>query len=111
MRPYTYLAIAICLEVAGTLALRSSKGFTRLMPSLFVVVAYATAFYFLSLTLKNMSLGTAYAIWSGVGTALVVIASVVLFREQLTFPGVLGILLIILGVVVLHLSASTAPTP
>lgn len=106
MRPYVYLGLAICSEVAGTLALRSSRGFTRLVPSVFVIVAYAFAFFLLSLTLRSMTVGMAYAIWSGVGTALVAVAGIVLFHEHLTLLGWVGIVLIVVGVFVLNLSAA-----
>lgn len=102
MLAYLWLAAAISSEVVGTLALRSSRGFTQLGPSLVVVVGYGLAFYLLSLALRAIPLGTAYAIWSGAGTAVVAVAGVVLFRERLTVPAVIGIVLIIAGVVVLQ---------
>jgi multidrug transporter EmrE-like cation transporter len=100
--PYVYLALAIASEVVGTLALRSSRGFTVLLPSVLVVAGYAFAFFMLSRALRDMSVGTAYAIWSGVGTAVVALASVPLFGERLSVRSVVGIVLIIVGVVVLE---------
>ena len=102
MSPYVYLSVAIASEVAGTLALRSSRGFTQLAPSLLVVAGYSLAFYMLSLALRGMSVGTAYAIWSGIGTAIVAVAGAVLFGERLTVRSVVGIALIIAGVVLLE---------
>ena len=108
MPAYVYLALAIASEVAGTLALRSARGFTNLIPSILVIAGYGFAFFMLSRALRDMSVGTAYAIWSGVGTAAVAIASVPLFGERLTTRSVIGILLIIAGVAVLETSSSGA---
>lgn len=71
MNKWLFLTTAIASEVIATSALKASEGFTRLVPSVVVVTGYAAAFYFLSLTLKTMPLGTAYAAWSGLGTVLV----------------------------------------
>jgi multidrug transporter EmrE-like cation transporter len=106
--PYVYLSVAIASEVVGTLALRASRGFTQLAPSVLVIGAYSLAFYMLSLALREMSVGTAYAIWSGIGTAIVAIAGAVLFGERLTVRSVLGIALIIVGVVLLETTTGDA---
>lgn len=106
-----YLFVAICAEVAGTLALRYTHGFMKLLPSLIVVSAYSFAFYMLSLALRNIPVGIAYAIWSGVGTAIVAIAGMVLFGERLTIATVAGLALIIAGVVLLEVSLSAVPNP
>ncbi len=74
-RQWVYLALAIVSEVIATSALKAAQGFTRWIPSLLVVAGYATAFYFLSLTLRTIPLGISYAIWSGVGVALVALLS------------------------------------
>jgi small multidrug resistance pump len=103
MQKWLYLTLAIISEVAGTTALRSAEGFTRLMPSCIVVVGYATAFYFLSLTLKAIPVGVAYAIWSGAGTALVVLIAWIFMGQKMDVAGAIGILLIIAGVLVLNL--------
>jgi small multidrug resistance pump len=95
------LFVAIVSEVAATSALKASQGFTRLVPSLIVVVGYAAAFYFLSLTLKSIPVAVAYAIWSGVGILLVTLVGVFLFRQTLDVPAILGIALILGGVVLL----------
>jgi len=102
------LFIAIISEVIGTSALKASQGFTRLIPSLLVIGGYATAFYFLALTLKAIPVGIAYAIWSGVGILLVSIAGFVLYRQSLDFPAIAGIGLIVIGVVVLCLFSKSA---
>jgi small multidrug resistance pump len=95
------LFIAIVSEVAATSALKASLGFTRFWPSLVVVVGYATAFYFLSLTLKSIPVAVAYALWSGVGILLVTLAGILLYRQTLNVPAVIGIVLIVAGVVIL----------
>ena len=96
------LAIAIIAEVVGTSALRASEGFTKVVPSILVVAGYSVAFYFLSLTLKNIPVGIAYAIWSGVGTVLITIVGVVVFNQRLDVPAVIGLSLILLGVVIIN---------
>lgn len=102
MNPWTHLALAIGAEVIGTSALKSSEGFSRLWPSLVVVVGYATAFYFLSLTLKAIPVGVAYAIWSGVGIVLIALVAWLMHGQTLDLAGVIGIGLIVAGVVVLN---------
>ena len=79
---WLYLSIAILAEVVATSSLKAAEGFTRLTPSLIVVFGYGTAFYFLSLTLRTMQVGTAYAIWSGVGTVLVSLIAWILFNPN-----------------------------
>lgn len=109
MQKWVFLIVAIVSEVAGTSALKSAEGFTRLWPSTIVVLGYASAFYFLSLTLKAIPVGIAYAIWSGVGTALIVLVAWIFMGQKLDLPAVAGILLILLGVLVLYVfSKSTA---
>ncbi len=100
---YFYLAVAIVAEVIATSALKAADGFSRLVPSIVVVVGYAAAFYFLSLTLRTMALGVVYAIWSGVGIALICMIGAVFYKQPLDLPGVVGISLIIAGVLVLNL--------
>ncbi len=102
MSPWVYLGIAIVSEVAGTSALKASAGFTRLGPSLVVGVGYASAFYFLSLTLRTIPVAVAYAIWSGVGIALIAFVSWLVYGQKLDVPALLGIALIVAGVVVLN---------
>tara|TARA_B100000212_G_scaffold296599_1_gene239986 strand:+ start:88 stop:414 length:327 start_codon:yes stop_codon:yes gene_type:complete len=97
--PYTFLFLAIILEVVGTLFLRDTEGFTKMMPNLIVVVSYAASFYFLSLTFQHISVSVAYAIWSGVGIVLIAILGAIKYQQ---FPSLLvsfGILLIVTGVI------------
>lgn len=108
MPVYAILAIAIVSEVIGTLSLKASEGFTRLGPSMIVVVAYGLAFYFLSLTLKSIPVGIAYAVWSGIGVTLVALIGWLLFGQKLDIAAVLGMGLIIVGVIVLNLFSNTA---
>jgi small multidrug resistance pump len=102
--PYVFLAGAILAEVLGTTALKASEGFSKLWPSVWTVVGYLVSFVLLALTLKTMEVGTAYAIWSAVGTALIVAIGIVFFNESVTLVRMLGIALIIVGVVLLNLS-------
>lgn len=105
---YFYLAIAIVAEVIGTSALKAAEGFTRPLPTLVVAVGYGTAFYFLSLALKVIPVGIAYAIWSGVGVALITLIGWLLFRQRLDLPALAGIAMIVGGVVVIQLSSVAA---
>lgn len=101
------LAVAIVCEVGGTSALRASDGFTRLWPSVAVVVGYGLSFVALALALKQgLGLGPAYAIWSGLGTALITVVGLVIFGDRITAAGYAGIALIIVGVVVINLSGA-----
>ena len=106
--PYIYLTIAIVGEVIATSSLKASEGFTRLAPSLIVVVGYAVAFYFLALTLKVVPIGTAYAVWSGLGIVLVALAGWIVFGQKIDAWGALGMGLIVAGVVVLNFVSKTA---
>ena len=100
---YLFLAIAIISEVIATSSLKASMGFTRLWPSVLVVSGYASAFYFLSLTLRTIPVAVAYAIWSGVGVALVALVAWVFYGQRLDRPAIVGMSLIVAGVVVLNL--------
>lgn len=100
---YLHLAVAIVAEVIATSALKASDGFTRLGPSLFVVVGYSVAFYFLSLTLRVMSVGVAYAIWCGAGIVLVSLIGWLVLGQKLDGAALGGMGLIIAGVVVINL--------
>jgi small multidrug resistance pump len=99
---WLYLAIAIVLEVIATSALKASDGFTRLLPSLVVVVGYSAAFYTLSLTLRTMPVGVVYAVWSGVGVVLITLVGWLWFKQELDLPAFIGIALISTGVIVLN---------
>jgi len=105
--PFAYLALAILAEVVGTSALKASNGFTVWAPSAVVAVAYAVSFYFLSLALRTIPVGVAYAIWSGVGIVLISTIGWVAFRQRLDAAALAGIGLIIAGVAVIHLFSST----
>jgi small multidrug resistance pump len=104
---YLYLAIAILAEVTATSALKASEEFTKLMPSIVVIVGYAIAFYFMTLVLRVMPVGVTYAIWSGLGIVLVTIAGMVFYDQMPDLPAVLGMVLIIAGVVVMHVFSKT----
>lgn len=103
MNAWLYLTIAILAEVIGTSALKSSEGFTRLWPSVTVVIGYGLAFWMLSLTLKTIPVGIAYAVWAGAGIVLVALIGWVLFQQKIDAMGMLGIGLILAGVLVLNL--------
>jgi small multidrug resistance pump len=105
---YLYLGVAIIAEVIATTALRAADGFTQLWPSLISIVGYVVAFYFLSLTLRSMPVGVAYAIWSGVGIVLISLAGWVLYKQLLDLPALIGMGLIMAGVVVINLFSKTA---
>lgn len=103
-----YLTMAIVAEVIATTMLKASEGFTRLWPSLVVVVGYGVAFWGLSMVVKTMPLGIVYAIWSGMGIVLVSIAAVFVYQQKLDWPAVVGMGLIIAGVLVINLLSKTA---
>ena len=102
MHPAAWLALAIGSEIIATVSLKLSNGFTRPIPSVVVVIGYAVSFYGLSMSLRSIPLGVVYAIWSGVGTAAVVVIGYFLFREVLDIVKLAGIGLIIVGVVMLN---------
>ncbi len=102
MNQWLFLLIAIVSEVIATSALKASDGFTQLWPSLVVVAGYATAFFFLALTLRTMPVGVAYAIWSGVGIVLITLIAWRVFGQALDVPALIGLGLIVAGVVVLN---------
>jgi small multidrug resistance pump len=106
---WVFLAVAIVSEVIGTSALRSSVGFSRFWPSLVVVAGYASAFYFLSLTLETIPVGVAYAVWSGAGIVLITLIAWLLHGQALDLPALIGMSLIVAGVVVLNLFSRSVP--
>ena len=89
---YWYLVVAILSEVVATSALNASQGFTRLWPSMVTVVGYCLAFYFLSLTLRTVPMGIAYAVWAGAGIVLIAISGAIFFKQLPDLPAVLGML-------------------
>lgn len=109
--PAHYIALfaAIIAETIGTSALQASQQFTRLGPSVLVVLSYAVAFYLLSIALRAMPVGVVYAIWSGLGIVLIAVAGYVIFGQKLDLAAIIGLGLIISGVVVLHVFSSTTP--
>lgn len=103
---YLTLAGAIAAEVAATTAMKYSDGFSRLWPALLTASGYVVSFLLLAQTLKTVGIGTAYAIWAGVGTAAIAVIGLALFGESLTAAKAVGILLIVGGVVVLNLGGA-----
>ena len=109
MPAYLTLALAVLAETIGTTALQASQQFTRLWPSVLVVVAYGVSFWFMSLTLRVMPVGVVYALWSGLGILLIALIGFLVFNQRLDLPAVLGIGLILAGIVVIHLFSNTTP--
>lgn len=105
---YVFLGLAIVFEVIGSSFMKSSDGFTKWLPSTVVVVAYITCFYFLSLALKTIPLGVAYAVWAGLGIVLTAAISVLVFKQKLDLPAVIGIIFIVIGVVIMNFFSKTA---
>ena len=103
MNHWLALAIAICGEVIATSALKASNEFTRLVPSIVVVVGYGTAFYFMAISMRVLPVGIMYAIWSGMGIVLVSIIGCLVYKQTLDLPSMIGMGLIIAGVIVINL--------
>jgi small multidrug resistance pump len=109
MKTAMILFFAVLGEVIATTSLKFSEGFTKLVPSIVVVVGYGLSFYLLSMTLKVMPIGIAYALWSGIGIALTVLLGKIIWNESLDWARVTGIILIIIGILVINLfSKATA---
>lgn len=104
---WLYLSIAILAEVTATSALKYSEGFSKLFPSLIVILGYGISFYFLSLTLRYFPIGVVYAIWSGLGISLISLIGWVFLKETLNLPTLFGMGLIVAGVVVINLSSNS----
>jgi len=100
---YLYLAFAIVAEVIGTSFIKASDGFTKLVPSVVVLVSYLISFYLLSLVLRTIPVGIAYAIWAGLGIVLVTIVAAIVYKQIPDIASIIGITLIISGVLVIHL--------
>jgi len=100
---YLFLAIAIVAEVIATTAMKESEGFSKLGPSLVVLTGYGIAFYLLSIVFKTMPVGVVYAIWAGLGIALVAIVAAIRFHQVPDTPAIVGLILIISGVVVINI--------
>ncbi|EST58590.1 SMR family transporter [Proteus sp. DFP240708] len=108
MNGLTYLMLAIISEVIATTMLKASDGFSRLYPSIVVVIGYCLSFWALSQVVRVMPLGIAYAIWSGLGIVLVSVAAVFLYQQKLDLPAIVGMTLIIAGVLVINLLSKSA---
>ncbi|MBI6530533.1 QacE family quaternary ammonium compound efflux SMR transporter [Proteus vulgaris] len=108
MNGLTYLMLAIISEVIATTMLKASEGFSRLYPSIVVVIGYCFSFWALSQVVRVMPLGIAYAIWSGLGIVLVSVAAVFLYQQKLDLPAIIGMGLIIAGVLVINLLSKSA---
>ena len=98
---YLFLFLAIVFEVGGSSFLKVSDGFSKLLPTIITIVAYITCFFFFSQALKSIHLGIAYAIWGGLGIVLTTVISIVVFKQSLDIPAVIGIVLIVAGVLVM----------
>lgn len=109
MPVYLILALAVLAETIGTTALQASQQFTRMGPSVLVVVAYSISFYLLSITLRSMPVGIVYALWSGLGIIFIAGIGWVIFEQRLDFPAVVGLGMIVGGIAVIHLFSATAP--
>lgn len=105
--PYVYLAISIVAEVVATSALKASDGFSKLWPSVIVVIGYGIAFHFLALTLKTIPVGVAYAVWAGAGVTIVAIVGWLLFGQKLDTPAIIGMSMIVAGVVIMQAFSKT----
>ena len=105
---YIYLIVAVIAETIGTTALQASDQFTRLWPTVLVVVAYGFAFYFLGVALKYIPVGIAYALWSGLGIVLIALIGFLVFGQMLDFAALVGLAMIIGGIVVIQVFSSSA---
>ncbi|MCB2305197.1 multidrug efflux SMR transporter [Clostridium estertheticum] len=100
---WVYLVVAGIFEVAWAIELKYSLGFTKILPSLLTIIGMLTSFYFLSLSLKSLPLGTAYAVWTGIGTVGTVVLGVILFKEPIDIMRVICVVLIVSGIIGLKL--------
>jgi len=108
MNPWLLLGFAILLELSGTICLKLSNGFSRLLPSIGVVCFYMGSFALMAQSLKSLEVGIVYAIWAGVGTALIAVVGVLAFGESITAFKILGLLLIIGGTFLLRMASAQA---
>lgn len=107
--PYIILVFAIIAETIGTTALQASQQFTRLGPSVVVVLAYGISFYLLAHALRYMPVGVVYAIWSGLGIVFIAMIGYIVFGQKLDWPAVFGMAMILSGILVIHIFSKTAP--
>lgn len=104
---YWPLLVAILLEVMATSALQASAEFTKPVPTAIMAIGYLGAFYFLSLTLRHIPVGIAYAIWSGLGIVLISIVGLILFKQRLDAPAIVGLAFIVTGVLIINIFSKT----
>ena len=104
---YIILFLAVAAETIGTTALQASQQFSKFWPSVICVIAYAVAFYLLSLALKVMPVGILYAVWSGLGIVLIAAIGFAVFGQKLDLPAILGITMILGGILVIHLFSNS----
>lgn len=104
---YVYLALAIVTEVIGTSLLKETGEFTKLVPSVIVVICYLLSFWLLTLTLREMAVGVMYAIWSGLGIVLVAVVAAIYYKQIPDIATIIGMVLIVVGVVVMHLFSNS----
>jgi len=108
MTAYYYLAIAICAEVIATVSMKAVKGLSTPLPLALVIVGYGIAFFMLTLVVRSIPVGIAYAIWAGMGIVMVSIAALFVYGQRLDVPAMAGMALIVAGVVVIQLFSRTA---
>ncbi len=108
MKTYIFLLIAIAFEILATTSLKASDQFSKLIPSVIVVLGYGASFYFLSMVLKKMDVGIAYAIWSGLGIVCVTLIAAILFKQKPDLPALIGMAFIIIGVIVINVFSKNA---
>ena len=99
---WIYLLVAIITEVIATSALKESEGFSKVLPSVIVIIGYSLTFYFMSLVLKELSVGITYAIWSGMGILLISLIGYFKYNQVLDIPGILGMTFIVIGIIILR---------
>lgn len=103
LKGYFYLMIAIIGEVVGTNLLKATDGFTKLMPTIYTIIAYVISFYFLSLSFKTLPISVAYAIWGAIGIILITLFSVLVWKEPINLMTILGLSLIIAGTIIVNI--------
>lgn len=108
MQNFIFLFIAIFLEIIATTTLKASHSFTKLIPTIITLIGYGGAFYFLSLTLRSIPIGIAYALWSGIGIVAVTIAAYFIYQQKLDWPAIIGIAFILIGVLIIQLFSQSS---
>ena len=108
---YVYLTIAIVSEITATMTLRATESFTRLWPSVVVVLCVCSSLYFFSLSIRTLNVAYVYAVWSGIGISVVSLLGWLVYNQKLDVPAIIGITLIIAGIVVLNLFSESLNVP